>query len=782
MVPFDWKDAIGRRDFVKLIGGTSFCFVAGKAQANNVGSIAILVDRSDQRICCEPIGWAVSELQTAIQQKGASATVSGSPASVVNADLCIAIASEGSWDTGDSGGPCAEGHEGFALRSGKLAGKPAVLVSGTDQRGLVYGILEVAERVRFARHSSAALQLSKDERQQPANRVRSVARAFVSEVEDKEWFYDRAFWRKYLAELAFSRYNRFSITFGIGYNFPRHVVDDYFQFVYPYLLDVPGYKVRVVPLGNVERDKNLDTLKFITDETARHGLECQIGIWTHAYKWVDSPAAHHQVQGLTAETHAPYCRDAMALLLKECPAIQGVTLRVHGESGIPEGDYSFWRTLFEGITKSGRKIEIDMHAKGMTPEMIKVATDTGMPVKISPKFWAEHKGLPYQQADIRALEVPHPRPHANNKLFEFSEGSRSFMRYGYGDLLKRDRPYEVLFRIWPGTQRMLLWGDPKFASAYGRSSHFCGAAGVEIFEPLFFKGRQGSGLPGGRCAYLDKSLKPRDGDFSKFRYSYRVWGHNIYNPDSKPDLWRRYLQASLGEAAPDIERAFSNCSRILPLLTTAHLPSASNNSFWPEIDTNMPIVQGSEVEPYRDTPLPRRFGTVSPLDPQLFASIEQYAKRLLDGQPDAKYSPIEVAHWLEALSNASNGSLSSARQKIGQFAGPEFSRFDVDGRIQVGLGRYFGAKLRSGVLYEIYLNTGDLAARTQAIALYKKARAAWFHMAERAKRPYRSDITYGSHLVMGGHWADRVAAIDTDIAAMESSEARTASTTYDEGS
>jgi hypothetical protein len=69
--------------------------------------------------------------------------------------------------------------------------------------------------------------------------------------------------------------------------------------------------------------------------------------------------------------------------------------------------------------------------------------------------------------------------------------------------MTEDRRYGILHRIWPGTQRLLLWGDPEMAAAYGRVSSFCGSNGVEIFEPLFFKGRKGSGLPGGRDAYAD---------------------------------------------------------------------------------------------------------------------------------------------------------------------------------------------------------------------------------------------------------------------------------------
>ena len=132
----------------------------------------------------------------------------------------------------------------------------------------------------------------------------------------------------------------------------------------------------------------------------------------------------------------------------------------------------------------------------------------------------------------------------------------------------------MLFRMWPGTERLLLWGDPTAAAAYGRVSSFQGAAGVEICEPLFFKGRQGSGLPGGRCAYADQTLEPKR-DFEKYFYTYRVWGRLLYNPQSDPESWRRYLRAELGAAAPALEAAVTQGSRVLPLFTTARLPSAS---------------------------------------------------------------------------------------------------------------------------------------------------------------------------------------------------------------
>src|SRR6185436_9719254 len=149
----------------------------------------------------------------------------------------------------------------------------------------------------------------------------------------------------------------------------------------------------------------------------------------------------------------------------------------------------------------------DLHAKGLDQRMIDAALATGLPVVVSPKFWAEHAGLPYHQAAIRPTELP--QRERGEGLFALSSGARSFLRYGYGDLLTEDRRFSIVHRIWPGTQRLLLWGDPVATAAYGRSSSFCGTQGAELMEPLSFKGRKGSGQQGPRTGYAEAPLVPR---------------------------------------------------------------------------------------------------------------------------------------------------------------------------------------------------------------------------------------------------------------------------------
>ncbi|KKL74993.1 hypothetical protein LCGC14_2059350, partial [marine sediment metagenome] len=526
-----------------------------------------------------------------------------------------------------------------------MGDRSVLLATGSDVRGLVYALLELADRVEHAPHPVAQLQRPDRIVEQPANRVRSIARLFTSELEDKPWYYDKSFWRGYLSMLIAQRFNRFSLTLGLGHNFPRRVPDSYFYFAYPFLVSVAGYEVEAVGLGAEERERNLSMLRWISEQAADRGLHFQLGLWTHAYEFIDSPDVNYPIAGLTPDNHAAYCRDALYALLDACPAIAGVTFRAHSESGIPQGSYEFWKTVYDGVTRTGRQSAIDIHSKGIDHELIDIAVATGLPVNISPKHWAEHMGLPYHQGAIRELEWARPDPQADPNR----ERLRRFTRYGYADYLTEDRAYGVLHRIWPGTQRLLLWGDPVLAAGFGRCANFCGSAGLELCEPLSFKGRMGSGLSGGRNGYADPSLRPAGGDWQKYLYSYRLWGRLLYDPDAPPESWRRYLKTAFGPAGAHCEAALAHASRVLPLITVAHHPSASNNSYWPEMYTNMPIVDPERPHPYGDTPAPKTFGAVGPLDPALFAGIDEFADELLSGRRTGKYSPLDVARWLDGL-------------------------------------------------------------------------------------------------------------------------------------
>jgi hypothetical protein len=735
--------------------------------------VAIVRGPTDDLAASGPVGWASEQLRDAFDARGIPTDVVEQMSHAPMDAMCIAVSGPTAPMVGELlervGASVPRVPEALALVPGRMAGRDVLLASGSDVRGLVYAVLELADTVACAADPIEALREQQTVVDKPANPIRGVARLFVSEVEDKPWFYDGESWRGYLSMLVSQRFNRFHLALGMGVNFLRNITDAYLLFPYPFLVAVPGYQVRALGLADEERERNLQMLRFVSDEAAARGLHFQLGLWTQGYAWIDSPQASYVIDGLTPDNHAAYCRDALASLLEACPNIAGLTFRVHGESGVPEGSYDFWKEVFRGATECGRRVELDLHPKGVDRQMIKVALDTGLPVNLSPKYTAEHMGLPGHQVEIRSLEREPSFREGDSfvqSLMNKSAGALRYTRYGYADFLAEDREYGVFYRIWPGTQRLLLWGDPALAAGFGRHGSFCGCLGVEICEPLSFKGRFGSGLPGGRNAYADASLRPAEGDWAKYVYTYRLFGRLLYNPDANPSSWRRYLAREFGPAAGPVEAALASASRVLPLVTSAHDASADNISYWPEMYTNMPIVDELRPQPYRDTPTPKRFGTVSALDPALFARVEDFADEVVSGERTARYSPLRVAGWLDALAHTARHELAEAHRLVPSVDASAFRRLAVDVAVQAQIGRFFASKLRAAVAYALFKRTGEPLRLREALQHYGLARAAWAEAAEQA-HVYCSDVTVGREAWQRGHWADRLEGIDADLADMD---------------
>ncbi len=740
---------------------------AGSALALNAQSphaaIFLLSDASDETLAEAPVEWAAGELRRALGDQGIASSLHANLDAFDAAALRIVIAPASSQIARRAAAQLRltlpTHPESLALFSSKIRGRDALLLAGGGARGLVYAILELADRLQYAPDPRAVLTANTNTLEQPANEIRSVQRLFVSDVEDKGWYHDKSFWNAYLTMLAAQRFNRFSLTLGLGYDLPRSVLDSYFIFAYPFLLvRVPGYNVTVPGLPAGEPERNLEMLQWLGAETARRGLHFQLSLRSQAYQCIDSPKVNYLVDGLNAANHAPYCRDALKLLLRECPSIAGVTLRAHSESGIGDGSYDFWKTVFSAFSECGRRVELDLHSKGIDHRQIQMALDTGQPVRISCKYTAEHMGLPGHQIAIRDLE----RKQASSTPQE-----RAFTRYGYADYLPADRPYGTYFRLWPGKDRVVLWGDPAITAAYGRFSGFCGALGLEMCEPLSFKGRQGSGLYPDRRIYADSSLAPQGGGWRKYLYTYRLWGRHLYNPDCDPESYRRYLRSEFGAAAAPAEQALAAASKTIPLVTSAHLPSAAGMSYWPEIYSNMPVADEKQRHIYGDTPVPKVFGHVSALDPGLFMSAWEYAAELTGAPRSGRYSPADVARWLDAFAATAESQIQQARAQSPHPAAASFRRLHIDVAVQSGLGRFFAAKMRSAIAWSLYQKQGRIEDLRAALYYARAARDAWTAIVRVTKGVYLDDLTFGAPPHRRGSWSDRLPSIQQDVSPLE---------------
>lgn len=326
----------------------------------------------------------------------------------------------------------------------------------------------------------------------------------------------------------------------------------------------------------------------------------------------------------------------------------------------------------------------------------------------------------------------------------------------------------MVFTIASGqAQKILLWGDPALAGGYGRYAGFCGSMGMEVSEPLSFKGHQGSGVSPERRIYADDSLIPEGGNWRKYLYTYRIWGRHLYNPDTGPESYRRYLRAEFGTAAPHVEKALANASRVLPLITSSHLPAGSAMTYWPEMYTNMPITQSGLHHLYGDTPGPKVFGRVSPLDPVMFSPANEFVEDLIEWRPHTRYSSFDVAHWLEGFATVSTEQLSLAEQSVSDPTDPSFRRVVIDIRVQNGLGMFVAQKLRAAVAFILYEENGNLDCLRDAVYFYSVARSAWKGIIQETVKIYMDNLGFGHSPHIRGHWKDRLPAIDMDLNYME---------------
>jgi hypothetical protein len=192
------------------------------------------------------------------------------------------------------------------------------------------------------------------------------------------------------------------------------------------------------------------------------------------------------------------------------------------------------------------------------------------------------------------------------------------------------------------------------------------------------------------------------------------------------------------------------------------MPSAACDAYWPEIYWNQPLAAAPAPNPYFDTTAPLTFQFAPPHDPQLFSNADECAGEVLTGRGSGKYSPLEVARWLDDLAGSVETDLAAA-------GAPETidkGRLTIDTHIVAGLGRFFAHKFRAGVLYAIFERNHDRTALEAALTSYRAARTAWINLSAHA-RIYAQDLSVSDRLSERAHWRGHLPLIEADIAALD---------------
>ena len=618
---------------------------------------------------------------------------------------------------------------------------------GSDERGLAYALYEVARAIELEGTAAAPLKGIEEAIEHPDLTIRSVIRTMMNRDLDAEWLNSTDFWASYLDMLVATRHNRLKLS--IGWR------SAYFSPPYPFLIEVPGYSgVSVTNLSPQERDWNLTALQMVSTMAKDRGLEFYLDMYWMSHRpmgdWAE--ARKYIVDGLTEDTLPDYTRRGVRTLLEVCPNIDGLGMSGSMvENGVAQ---EFVYSFFDGIAECGRPMAIQIELKGVNQELVDQATRRGIHVTLGGKYCMEHKGLPYHPTQIRHEELEHPRP-------------RGWTRNSYADMLYRPRAHDFMFNLWNwGTQKVLLWGDPDDVSRLARNSLISGSLGMEHGDPLTYKGSYSSGPSGQWRILRDRSLDPYTWEYERYWYQYLLYGRLMYNTRASPTIWRREFVHRFGRRAADhLVEALAYASRTTPLMTMVHAPSASDNAYWPEVYTNIPITMPDPDPLRRDGG--RTFDSCNPSDTAMFYRVDQYVSDYLENRLIARYDPITVKSW---FSDIGSPALEELRKAEGTIANPEDAEFRairVDVVVQAKLALFFGHKIEAAVQFGFYREMGDFASLSGAIEAYEHALTLWRDIVSVTEGVYQPNLAFHRNAIMSGTWGDREPAIVADLAQMK---------------
>jgi hypothetical protein len=634
--------------------------------------------------------------------------------------------------------------QGLSIQKLEYKGKPVYAVAGSDDHGLMYAELDVADRIRWANDAESPLSEVRDTVEKPGVGTRRMTLYTFNRSYWESRFYDEAYWQRYLDTLAQNRFNILAVTFG-------YETGGFLAPCYPYFFDVPEFPdVKMAGITAEQQTRNVEALNRLIAMAHARGIDLTIGIWDHIYRGgvqaggsPDGDAGLNQpksvlVRGVTDENLIPYTQAAIKDFFKTFPGVDGIQFRMHDESGLKANQQRpFWAAVFQTVIETNPKLPLDFRAKGLTTAEIQSALDTGVNFFIDTKVWMEQLGLPF-----------HPM-HINPK-------DQSNRRHSYADLLVYPKKYNMDWELWNGgTSRVLLWGDPEYVRRFVECTHLYDSDSFGVDEPLTTK-MQAQPHDLKPFDLLKPSARYYDYEFERYWHFFQLFGRIGYNANAPAEIWDTEFSKRFGaDAGPILEDAMHRASWILPRIIASSYPYGG-----------FPMTMGWAEKQHLGNLPDFAKGTLS--DVQLFENFDEEAQLLLENGETAKVRPQETSRWLAQTADDVSFQIAVAEKKIGTRRGKEFDATVMDLRILVGLGRYHSQRILAAVSYRLFDRTKEVRGLDDAIAYERNAIAAWRQIVDAAGDTYASDLMMGRRDEdLCGHWRDELASLESGLAKLE---------------
>lgn len=593
-----------------------------------------------------------------------------------------------------------------------------IRIQGGDSRGIMYGLLELAEQIRFkADLSKLSIQ------QRPHFKKRGLkfnipldARApSYDDTGDSaqaniETVWDYSFWTAYLDGMALNRYNQLTLWNPQPFTsmtkmegFPGLALDDVYKTEAPLTSKIGVWGeaggVSEHVLSKLKKIKTLNIDEKIEFWRKVMSYAKDRGIDIHIITWAIYANGVQGAYGISDEIDNPntlkFFREGVKELILTYPDLKGIGITA-GERMPVDGDVKNWtreKWLWESYglgLQDAKKVNPNRKVDFIHRFWYSGYEDIQ-------KYWGsypDHFSFSFKYIMARLYSSPQPSHIAEKVL----------------PMLRENPKVKTWWNLRNDDIFVYRWGNPEYAKNFLKNIPTEVTEGIHMGSDGYVWARTSADK------VIDES---NELEIDKHWYRFMIWGRLAYNLELDRDFFEKQLQLRFPEAEEELlYNTWQAASEIIPAINRYQF-KAGDRLFAPE--------SSSSRETFRYV---NDFQVASPMPKTGQLNARQFVKGALAGEDFRdKTTPLQLAEFMEEQARfafaASHKLLKNADNPSTEFMST------IDDIVAFSyLGFYYSEKLRTAVALEFFEKGGHepqqaKKARThmaKALAFWKKYR------------------------------------------------------------
>jgi len=625
--------------------------------------------------------------------------------------------------------------EAFLLRR---LGK-TIIVAGYDPSGVLYGALELADRIRTAHALPAVLDYEDHPQlklrgtaiglQKPEITYEGAEYDYRYTPEEFTWFYDKAAWTKYLDQLVAERYN--TLYLWNGHPFTS-------------LLKLPKYpEAQELPTAQLER--NITMFRWLTAEADKRGIWVLQGFYnihlSHTFAKAHGVPFHLSAPTPLASEYTRYC---ISEFIREYPNV-GIFMTLGEAMGPHYGPEWLTKTIIPGV-KDGLAEEAKAlgHPVPEPPIVVRAhATDIyDVMAQSKPLYSNIDTMFKWNGESLTSTDVRGPVRDEFEKLVAASN-----VQIANIHLLSNLEPFR--------------WGDPDFIRQTESSFVRIGIEGLHLYPLRYWD-----------WPYTADNTAPRLMQTDRDWIWYQAWARYAWNSERDPAKEHAYWVSQFAqrfgteEAGEHLLAAYELSGICAPKL----LPRVGITEGNREV-LSLGVTMPQLIDAARFTPAQTLWTGDAPDGERL----DEYVANEINHKPDHGETPLGVAAEVAASSAKAVAEAEAAAPGITAAARLEYDRIVNDMRAIAALMSYYNHKTQAAELVMEFGYDHDPSDLTKAEPLLAASVGDFGRLTQLTETAYRNaagmQTSQRQIPVRGGpttnHWRDLLPVYQAELATFQ---------------